>query len=49
MFSAKDFEIESIPEFLLFLPIFIFCGLVTPFLIAAYSLGAVSDVIGWLD
>lgn len=49
MFSAEDITIESIPDLLLFLPILIFCGLVAPFLIAAYSVGAISKAVGWLD
>ena len=49
MFTAEDFEIDSFPSLLKFLPIVIFMGLVAPFLIGAYSLGFVMDATGWLD
>ena len=49
MFTSEDFRIESATDFIMFLPIVIFMGLVAPFLIAAYSLGFVMDVAGWLD
>lgn len=49
MFSKDDLTIETIPELMRFLPIFIFCGLCAPFLIAVYSIGFVSDLVGWLD
>ena len=49
MFSEADFEIDSFPSLLKFLPIVIFIGLVAPFLIAAYSLGFVMDTVGFLD
>lgn len=49
MFSSDDFRIESVSDFITFLPVAFFMGLVAPFLIAAYSLGFVMDTIGWLD
>jgi hypothetical protein len=49
MFTEKDFEIESIGELLEMAPIFVFMGLVAPFLIAAYTAGFVMDVTGWLS
>ena len=49
MLTTDDLTIESIPEFFMFIPILIFCGLVAPFLIAAYSLGFFQKVIGWAD
>lgn len=48
MFTREDFQIESLEDLLMFLPIVLFMGLVAPFLIAAYSLGFVMDVTGWL-
>ncbi len=49
MFTAEDFKIDSFGDFLLFIPIAPFVGLVAPFLIAAYTLGLVMDVTGWLE
>lgn len=49
MFSREDFKIESIPDFLSHLIILPFIGLVAPFLLAAYVLGFVQEVTGWLD
>lgn len=49
MYSAEDLTIESGVDLLKFLPILIFCGLCGPFLIAAYTIGALSEVVGWLD
>ena len=49
MFSVEDFHIESFGDFLELAPIFIFIGLVAPFLIVAYTVGFVSHKIGWLD
>jgi hypothetical protein len=48
MFSKEDLKIESVEELIQFLPIFIFIGLVAPFLIAAYKVGFVMDQLGWL-
>lgn len=48
MFTRDDFRIDSVPDLLEFLPIVVFLGLVAPFLIAAYSVGFVMDVTGWL-
>jgi hypothetical protein len=49
-FTAEDFELpESFMELVQFLPIVVFIGLVAPFLIAAYSLGGVMDILGWLE
>lgn len=48
MFSKEDLKIEDPAELVEFLPIFIFIGFVAPFLIAAYTLGFVMDVTGWL-
>jgi hypothetical protein len=49
MFTAEDFHIESFQDFLDVAPIFIFMGLVSPFLIVAYTVGFISDKVGWLD
>ena len=48
-FTREDFQIESVSDLMLFLPIAPFIGLVAPFLLAAYTLGAVMDMIGWLE
>jgi hypothetical protein len=49
MFSAEDFKIESMADLASFLVVLPFVGLVAPFLIAAYTLGFVQDITGWLD
>jgi hypothetical protein len=49
MFSREDFQIESVEDLLLFLPIAPFIGLVAPFLIAAYTLGFIMDITGWIN
>ncbi len=49
MFTREDLTIETIPELFRFLPILIFCALCAPFFFAVYTLGFVSDVVGWLD
>ncbi|MFW7378852.1 MAG: hypothetical protein ACOH5I_08600 [Oligoflexus sp.] len=49
MYSSEDFRIDSVADFLMFLPIVIFLGLVAPFLIGAYTLGFVMEQVGWLD
>ena len=49
MFSAEDFDIGTPAEFLEFLPILIFAAFVSPFLIVAYTIGFISDKVGWLD
>ena len=49
MFSRDDFRIESFQDFVEFAPIFVFMGLVAPFLIAAYTLGFIMDQVGWLE
>lgn len=48
MFSREDFRVESLEDLLHFVPIVLFIGLVAPFLIAAYTVGFVMDVTGWL-
>ena len=49
IFSREDFKIDSIPDFLSFLLILPFVGLIFPFLGAAYTLGFIMDITGWLD
>lgn len=49
MFTSEDFRIESVQDLVEFLPVAIFIGLIAPFLILAYTIGFVSDVVGWLD
>jgi hypothetical protein len=44
-----DLKIESFPDFLGFLVVLPFLGLVLPFLGAAYGLGFLLDITGWLD
>ncbi len=48
MFSRDDLKIDNPVDLLHFLPIVLFIGLVAPFLIAAYTVGFVMDVTGWL-
>jgi hypothetical protein len=48
MFTRDDFKVQSIGELIELLPIVIFLALVAPFLIAAYTIGFVMDVTGWL-
>ena len=48
MFSRDDLAIESVEDLVHFLPILVFIGLVAPFLIAAYTVGFVMDITGWL-
>ena len=48
MFSKEDFKIDNFEEFLEFLPVFIFIAFVAPFLIAAYKLGFLMDITGFL-
>jgi hypothetical protein len=48
MFSREDFRVDSFSDLLHFLPIVVFLGLVAPFLIAAYTVGFVMDVTGWI-
>ena len=49
MFSSKDLRVESAADFLDILRVFIFCALVAPFLLVAYTVGFISDLVGWLD
>lgn len=49
MFSREDLKIDSMSEFFSFLVVLPFVGLVMPFLGAAYTLGFLMDVTGWLD
>lgn len=49
LFSKEDFQINSAEEFIDFLPIFIFCGLVAPFVLVAYKIGFLMDITGWLN
>jgi hypothetical protein len=48
MFTREDFKIDSIGQLIELAPIVIFLALVAPFLIAAYTVGFVMDVTGWL-
>ena len=49
MFRKEDFTIKPLPEFLAFLLVLPFVGLVFPFLMAAYTLGFFMDLVGWLE
>ena len=48
MFSKDDLVIDDPMVFLEHLPIFVFCGLVAPFVIAAYTVGFVMDKLSLL-
>jgi|GEM_PF-874923 len=48
IFSKEDFKIDGMGDLIDIAPVFIFMGLVAPFLIAAYTLGFVMDVTGLL-
>ncbi len=48
LFSKEDFKVTNVVELIEFLPILIFVGLVAPFLLAAYKLGFIMDMVGWL-
>ncbi len=48
LFSKEDFHVNSALELLEFLPIALFLGLLAPLIIAAYTLGFVMDISGWL-
>ncbi|MDD9950102.1 MAG: hypothetical protein OXT67_00925 [Zetaproteobacteria bacterium] len=49
IFSKHDFKVDSWKEFFPFMLVAPFVGLIAPFLLAAYTLGFVMDVTGWLD
>lgn len=49
MFSKEDFVIDNPKDLISFLIILPFVGLVAPFLIAAYKVGLLQDITGWLD
>lgn len=49
MFTRDDFRIESVEDLLHFAPIAVFIGLVAPLLIAAYTVGFVMDITGWIN
>ena len=49
MFTKEDLKIDDVGEFVSFLLILPFLGLVAPFLIAVYTLGFIEDITGWLE
>ena len=49
LFSRDDFVVEDFGDLVKSAPVFIFVAFVGPFLLAAYTLGFVMDVIGWTD
>lgn len=49
IFSRDDLRVESFGELLEFLPILIFVALVAPFVIVAYKLGFLLDLLGMIE
>ena len=49
IFSRQDFQVESLPDLLAFLPILVFVGLVAPFLLVGYTLGFFMDMLGLIE
>lgn len=49
MFSKEDFVVEDWGDVIPFMLVLPFVGLVAPFLIAAYKVGFVQDMLGWID
>lgn len=49
MFSREDLQVESFSDFITFMLVMPFVGLVLPFLLAAYTLGWFMDMVGWMD
>ena len=49
LFSKDDFKITDMSDFVEFLPVFVFIGLIAPLVLAAYGLGFIMDQTGWLD
>jgi hypothetical protein len=48
MFSKEDFKVNDPADIIEIAPMFILLALVAPFLMAAYALGFVMDLVGWL-
>ena len=49
MFTKEDFKINEPGDILDILIMAPFVGLIAPFLIAAYKIGFVQDMTGWMD
>lgn len=49
MFSKEDFVIEDLSDFFGFMIVLPFVGLIAPFLIAAYKIGFLQEITGWMD
>lgn len=49
MFRKDDFQIDDIGDFIAFLPVVFFLGLVGPFLLAGYGIGFVLNAVGLYD
>jgi hypothetical protein len=49
LFSKEDFEVDSLGDFFAFLLILPFFFFILPFLGAAYTLGFIMDITGWLE
>lgn len=49
MFSDEDFKIDCMSDFLRFLPIVFFLGLIGPFLLAGYGIGFALNALGLYD
>lgn len=49
MFGKEDFSIQNPQDLIDIAPIVVFLALVGPFLLAAYGIGFVMDLTGWLE
>lgn len=49
MYSKEDFNFDSFDDILEILIMAPFIGLCMPFILAAYTVGGVQDLLGWLD
>ena len=49
MFSKDDLKVGSLSDLMSFMLVMPFVGLVLPFLLAAYTLGWLMDMVGWMD
>ena len=49
LWTAEDFKVESTGDFLSFMVVAPFVGLVFPFLAGAWTLGFFMDKLGWLE
>lgn len=49
MITSEDMRIDDVGDFVKFIPIVIFIGLVAPFLLGAYAMGFILNIVGLLD